>query len=781
MSLFIPSFHFDNPADKLKPEWAMKAINYLYYNTRNFGLLEGKNVVEIEEYTSGDFDMRPYKRMYKSIRNKDKRVPGEPNLNPGMRREIDIDQDMQFLPVAAIPVKINSATALVQKIPVEVTCTATDPLAAQKKNEDITFLKNKPKFEAELQEVADKLQIGQVDLGSTKHSSIPYTSSPYGLDLNEPDELDVFVGLLYNLSVESSFETILQEFYKLKQASQIKLLEIIDQFKFGVSVHRAFESSITHLPDAEYRYPIDIRVPFTRLPNMSDRTHTWDFHSLTVLELFNNFSDEISSQEQLDLMINGDNVGYCACNGLGKVDAKNFDTFKIQMVYGEVKSVDYVGIGSNPKSKKGFEYLTADSDNAKEKIWGQNTYCFWWLPGTKYVFNIHRLPYSHRKIGQEAFQGFSHNIYRSQKRGAVELCIPENKKIQIADIKLQHALIMSLPAGKYMDLKYMRGAMSGLKDDTNGYTMTDIVNLAMERNIIIADTEGFDSKLDGQLKPFIEIPGGLKSEITGYISTKRECENNISRITGINDQVTGQGVNPEGLVGLQKLLVNASINSITYVNEGIQSQYQGLFNIWGSLAQASIAEGGAAKQGIINFIGSKKVSLIEGLDQVPMHTLGINVTISQREEERAKYQQTLEKLKLQGVISAADEYMLESVTNPKDKWALLAVREKLFLRRKTAEQQAQYAQQQQIVQQNGQNALAVTQQQGQTDKELIYAKGDVQAKIISLASQLGINAAQFDGVIKKALQDDRNRAQLDKSIGTLNVKNNLQQQEPLTA
>lgn len=212
----------------------------------------------------------------------------------------------------------------------------------------------------------------------------------------------------------------------------------------------------------------------------------------------------------------------------------------------------------------------------------------------------------------------------------------------------------------------------------------------------------------------------------------------------------------------------------------MQSQYQGLFNIWASIVQAAIAEGGAAKKGIISLIGAKKVSIIEGLEQVPLHNIGIQVTINQREEERAKYQQTLEKLKLQGVISAADEYMLEGITNPKDKWALLAVREKLFLRRKTAEQQEAYANQQKVIEQQGQNQMAIKQQDGQTQKELVYAKGEVQAKIISLASQLGISAAQIEGLMKKGLQDDRNKAQLDKSIATLNTKNNIEQQEPLT-
>ncbi len=778
MSFFIPGFHFDPPSTKMTPEWCQKVINYCYYNTRNICLLEGKNVKEIEEYASGDFDMKPYKKMYKSIKKQ------FDNAHPDMRGNVDVNTDgdnMQFLPVAAIPVKINSATAIIQKIPVEVTCVANDALAAEKKKEDITFLKNKPKIEAELQDLADQMGIGEVDLGSTKYSSVPFSSSPYGLDLNEPDELDVFVNLLYTLMVESSFETALQEFYKLKSVEQLKLLEIIDQFKFGVSVHRAFESAITGLPDIEYRFPGEIYTPFSALPDLSDRTHTFDYRSLSVMELFNNFGNEIKSKEQLQELIIGAGTGYCACNNMNNVDAKNFDTFKVNLIYCEIKSVDYIGVASNPKSKKGYSYLSGDPDQSQKRLWGQNTYCFWWLKNTKTFFNIHKLGYAHRKEGLECYQGFSHNIYRSQKKGAVELCIPENKKIQIAAIKLMHALIMSAPSGKYVDLKYLRGALSGLTNEENKWTMEDLINLYFEQNIMVGDTEGFDSKLDGQLKPFMEIPGGLKSEVTGYMSTMISGEQNISKITGINDQLTGQSANPEGLVGIQKLLINSSINALYYCNAGIEYQTQKMFTIWAPLIQNAIAAGGARKEAIVNFIGAKKVGIIEGLDQVPLHTIGINVTISQREEERARYDNKLTRLKDQGVISAADEYQLEVIENPKDKWALLAVKEKQFRRRVQEQTEAQYAQQQQMLQQQGQNMIAGKKAETEGEKEIVYAKGEVDAQIATLAAQLNLSGAQLQGVIKKKLQDDRNAAQLNKSIMTLNQKSNLQQQEPIPA
>jgi hypothetical protein len=202
---FIPSFHFVNPAKKLTKEWCWDAVTWCWYNTHNRNLLENKDVLEIEQYATGEFDMTPFKRMFKS---KAKALDTQAvNNNSTNINNFQIKNEIGYFSLPLIPIKLNSAWATVQKIPIEVNATAQDPLAAKKKNEDLTFLKNKPTIEAQLQPLSDKLGLGQVDLGTTKYSSQPFSNSPYGLDLTEPDELQVFVDLIYNLAVESSFET----------------------------------------------------------------------------------------------------------------------------------------------------------------------------------------------------------------------------------------------------------------------------------------------------------------------------------------------------------------------------------------------------------------------------------------------------------------------------------------------------------------------------------------------------------------------------------------------
>lgn len=773
-SQFIPSFHYIAPNEKMNGNsWAMSVINYYWFNTQNFSLLNNKNVNEIEGYASGQFDLTKFKKIYKS---EQKRMleNADPNMIANKRTAIGIDY--RCFPL--IPEKLASATAIIQKIPIEITCVAADPLAIEKKQKDINFLKNKAKVEDDLKEVAKKLNLDKIDLGSTKNSSVEFSESPFGFDLNNTDELDIFVNLIYALKIETAFETVLEYYKELKRVNNIKLLEIKDQFKYGVSVHRAFQNSLTGLPDVEYEYPGDVLTPYSNLPDFSDNTHRIICSRITPLQLFDYFGTEIGSEEDLEQLINAAKWGYCACNQINPVQKNQWDTFRINLRYVEVKTVDWIGIKKTNKKSK-FKTFTDNPAEATEKIWGQNTYGFWWLQNTSKVFGMHKLPYSQRTKGRESFQNFSTNIYKSQERSAVEQAIGENEKAQIADIKLQHTVIMSKPDGGYFDLKYLRGALEALKDETNDWNMDRLLNLVWEQNIMLGDTTDFDGKNEGQFKPFQEIPGGLRASIVGYMNIIAAANINISRITGVNQQLTGASANEEGLVGLQKLLINASINALHYVNEAIEFQYKNLFSIWANVIQQAINDGGAAKEAIINIIGAKKVNIIDGLDDAPLHDIGIFVKISQREEERYAFRNELNRQKQIGVISAADEFLIDSIPNPKDKWAVMAVKEQQWKKRQDEIRKEQYANAQNIVQQQGANAVAAQNAETEGNIKEVYAKGEVDAQITTLAAQLGMNELQLDGLLKRSLQNDRNKAQTQKNIETIKAKSNTQQQEAL--
>lgn len=780
MNAFIPSWHFDPPESKLSSEWALKAINAHYYNAGLVSLLHGKDINKIEEFSTGNISMVRYKAMFTSLRKQLLAATQNPDgtINQNLISNWD-KTGLSWEPLALIPQKLNSAIATIQKILIEITCVAQDGLAMKKRKEDIEFLKNKPLIEEDLQDLADQMQLGKVDIGTTKNGSKKFSETPMGLDLNDADEENIFAKLIYSLNVETANEKALQQIYYLTKAAQVRLLEITDQFKFGVSVNSGFTSSMTGLPSVEYVYPGDVYTPASRLPDYSDVEVQVEDKQVTVMQMFNYFSDEICDLDKLEEIVNG-KQGYCNCNHRGRVDAKNWGSFKINLKLIEVKSVDWVGVKTVVnKDGRLDKMLTENKSECTHRIWAQNTYRFWWVTNTEHCFGIEKLPFSHRTKGTESYQNFSKNIYKSQPKSTVELSISENIKAIIADIKLEFALIMSLPAGRVIDLKGLRGALSGLADENNKYTLQDLINLVLERNTMIIDSEGWDGKNDGQLKPHYEIPGGLKSEITGYITTIVNADRNISNLTGINEQLTGQSPNPDMLVGLQKLLINAGINSIHYAYHAIETQYQCLFNLWASLLQGAIDKGGKIKQAIIDFIGMEDTELLDGLNETPLHNLTIRAVITQREVERQNYQDKLNLLIQKGVLSTVDEYLLSGIDNPKERFAYLAVKEKRFMKKQDQIRQENYAQQQQLVQQQGTNMVQAKDAETQGDIKVVYAKGDVQSKIIQLSEQLGLSKDQTAFLQKLALQKDRGVSQKDKGISLAREKANIEQQKAL--
>lgn len=769
---FIPSFHNVPSSKKMTPEWWKEAMNACWYHGNVKGLLDHKDVREIDGYAIGNYSMTPYRRIFKSQRN----LINEINKNADhFLHNPDMPVD-GFVQTPLINVKLNSARALVGKIRLDVEVKAQDPLAIRKKEQDINFILKKPKLEEELNAVAEQMGIDKVDLGTTEHSAERYSDSPYGLDLNEPDELTVFDGLLYNLGVEAGLQSAVEAFAELKNIKQIKDLEIKDQFFYGVSTNFGFESAMTGLPDAEYCYPGDVRTPYSNLPDYSDNAYRFYEKRVTVLELLN-YSNDIC-EEDLWTIMNEPTYGYCDCNKMNRINQDEFNWRKADLVLCMVKSVDFVGVAPlNKKSR--FNYIVTDPEEAGKctsKIYAQNTYYAWWLKNTKYYFGIDKLGFSHREQGQESYQSFPLNIFKSQDKSAVELSIGENKKAQVADIKLQHAVLMSKSAGIYLDLKFMRGALSGLTDEGNKWTMNDILTLALERNIMIGDTQDFDeTKNGGQFKPFMEIPGGLKSEIIGYMQVIADANAKISMYTGINENLIGQKT--EELVRNNQAAINAGLTALQYVQDAIAAQYQKLFTNWANVIRQCIERGGKSKQAIVNLIGSKQVNLIDSLEDLPLHTMGIKVSLLQDQNWEARFNQELNKNVINGVIDTIDVYMLEGITSPKQRFGLLAVKIKQWKKRMEKQRQEDFANQQAMIQQQGENQQNAVQAKAQGEIQKIYSQGEVNAHILQLASQLGIQSSQMQFLGKRQLQQDRGNDQLQKSVKSLEVKQELKNQE----
>jgi hypothetical protein len=176
-------------------------------------------------------------------------------------------------------------------------------------------------------------------------------------------------------------------------------------------------------------------------------------------------------------------------------------------------------------------------------------------------------------------------------------------------------------------------------------------------------------------------------------------------------------------------------------------------------------------------VGKRKASLIGAINDVSLHDIGTTINLGQREEKRAELKRELEQKEQQGRISMAQKYFLSNIENPKDAFALLIVAEKQWQKRQDMKVEADRQHQQQMVEKAGENQQNAIAAEGEQEIKAIYAKGDVQSKVITLAHQLGLSDKQTDGLIKMALQKDRNAAQYRKQQDAIATKADKEQQK----
>ena len=762
---YIDQSHFDNPSEKLTDKWMSKMIKNFYYQGGAISLLHGKDIVRIRQFATGNHDMSKLRRLYQKRK---KKLPSDMKGVSGDFNSGDVELD--FEPLGLLVSTLNSAIATITKQSIDVKATAIDTSALKEKRRVKDMLKNRVAIMEDLDGIAAKMGMPVFDIGGIDNG-LDYETMPDGFDPESEEDQAAFLKMFYKFGPEAAVEDLMTSYSGIKDIQLYHELEVRDTFYWGVCSHRTSLNQSTGLPDYIYLNPKDVYVERgCQLPDKSDTPFVYCDQFMTISELFSSFGEEINSEETLQQLINL----WTKATGvqLPTYQSREWWQSRVWITYWEFKSVDCISIRTVVNR---FGQISYDFGKGKQ-VWGQNTYCGYWLPGSPVVFNKERLATGERKKGQEYISPFSFHIWESQDKGAAELCIPEVINAQDAYIKLQHCIRKSLPPGRYVDMKYMREAAENLKESGTGLTVERLLELFLVDNFLIGDTEGMTGNEANQ-QPFSNIPGGLGNEADGYWKTIEIAKKNIADLTGVNQQVTGQQSNPEGLVGLQKLLINASINSIHYASIAKKAQLQKMYVSWSSMCIAILKGGGKPKQMLVNLVGPLKADLLEKLDGVILHNYSIIVKVTPREEEKQILQQMAEFALKQNIITGADLYMINELP-PKDAVMYLFVKEKAKLREVRQMEEARNNAMMQAQQQKTQGEMQMKQMDGQIEIQKIQGKGEVDAKLMQLAHTLGISKEQVSGMVKRDLQDRRAISQLQKSMMTIREQANMKAQNP---
>jgi hypothetical protein len=681
--------------------------------------------------------------------------------------------------------KINSAVHQVHKRGFDIQVKAIDNKAQDKIDSDLDFLKNRDVIQSISQDLSDQLSQGNVDVGGTKNTSIEYREAPFGLDLNDDADKKIMKDIVFKLKPEVAFENAIKNSYIINKVDGIDLLETRDTIYYGIQSHNVYVSGITCLPQVEYLYPGSLCLPNSLYPDFRDAPYGYIVHYFTIDELHNRFWRDFNGID-IDVIINGTTSsdgglkGYVQGNSIqGRIPFSDFKKRTVEVLEIQIKSLDGIGIATDEDGNKRFV-----DDDTDEMIWGQNTYCFYWLKNTEYFFGKDKLGYGRRTHGREAFTNFSWDVYKSQELSPVELCIGENRLAQMAYIKLCRAIIMAAPSGKYIDMKFINNAVEGLLFDGKKQeeVAKDLLNMASENNIFIGNSAGMDGKNDGQFKPVIDVPGGLKDEVNGYLLVISQAIQNISRFTGINDEISGMNNNPDTLNFARKLNIAQGINAINYANVARESNFRSLFHTIAWHIQDAVEKGGVHKKAVEELIGKDRANNIDDLGTIKDHQFYFNVSLGMSQEELQQLNLSIQTMEQKGQLTRLERFIIDSTSTIKEAHLLLAAIEEKANRKQDAIRQEQMQYGQQIEQQKGQNLAQVEQVKTQGKKEELYTQGEVAAKLMNLGHELGLSDKQMELMVKRQLQNDRLKAGFTKNERSIQAKKEQEQakETPIT-
>lgn len=773
--------HFINPEFK-DAAWAAKVFEELYLYGGAMNLLHGKNPEVINKYFDGNQPMEKYKKMFKRLAKKADEDSPEKDIT-----------NIDWEPLGLMVNFANNALATIQKMPLYVKATAIDPLAQEKKQRDVQYLKSRPVLDGELDSVSDTLGV-RFGSPAAQNNADGVDIKNFSLNPANDDELNFYINMFYKLRPESAFENVLLALAYVKKLKEIRDLEAIDQFKFGRSANRAYFSDVTGLPMAEYLYPGEVFVPSSDLKDYNDAPFIYLKKQMNAEMLMDAMGNTLSDKE-IEVIFNA----YFTHRGWNfkwnTLDMREKRKMTVEVVYMEIKSWDLLKIHKR-KSKTGgymvseivpydyqlmYSYTHPDAklrgkmkkptpEEFIDKRFIQNTYVGYWFPFfPNTVYKFKKLEGVNREAGRESMSSFSINIYKSQEKGAVELCMPIIDDAQRAYFKMQHNIIMSKPKGVYIDLRYMRQAVFNMNGELN-MGMKELVASFAENNIFFGDSEGIDPEEQASgARPFYEIPGGVGKEIEGYILVISNAIERLGTLTGTGG-LTNTAPNPEGLIGMQKLLLQGSLNSIYWMALSAKFQTEKVFRTWAYQVQLILKDRNSpSAKAIEAILSSYKVDALRDLHTIPAHVFGIMVENVPTEAEQEELHQILLQLVTYDKITSMDYFTLRRVLNYKDAQQLLAIRDRKAKEEKNRETAVAIQAQQQEKQTEVQGKLQASQitAQGGVQKEQIRTEAD--KFIASMNGKIALMLKQLDGTIKDQLQAKRMEGQLNKTRESANL------------
>jgi len=669
------------------------------------------------------------------------------------KNELAIDGDLSYLnldwtPVPVIPKFVDIVVNGMSDRMFKVKAYAQDAMSQAKRSK--------------YQDIIESQMVSKdiLEIIQSKTGINAFTMDPEQLPSND-EELSLYMQLNYKPAIEIAEEeainTILDENKYLDLRKRIDY----DMTVLGIGVAK-HEFLLGSGVEVSYVDPANVVYSYTEDPYFKDCFYWGEIKTVPITELLK-IDPKLTNTELEEISKSGQgwydyyNVGQFYQNSIFFRDTTtllyfNYKTTK-KIVY-KKKYLEGGGVRYIEKEDTFNPPTEMMEDGKFERI--EKTIDVWYegvmVMGTNYLLkwkmseNMVR-PKSSSQHALPNYVACAPRMYKGAIESLVRRMIPFTDLIQLTHLKLQQVIARTVPDGVFIDADGLNEVDLGTG---NAYNPEDALRLYFQTGSVIGRSYTQDGDFNNARVPITQLTsnsGAAKTQM--LIANYNHYMDMIRTATGLNEARDGSSIDPNSLVGLQKLAALNSNTATRHILEG------GLY-IFRSIAEAltyrvaDILEYADFKDDFISRIGKYNVSILNEIKDLYIYDFGIFLEIAPDEEERAQLEANIQMALSKGDINLEDAIDIREIKNLKMANQLLKVK-----RVKLQEQKDKMAmmQQQMTAQQN----MELQQMASQSALQKIQAESQAKMQIKQAEVAFQIEMLKAEAGLKQQLMAEEFR------------------------
>lgn len=670
-----------------------------------------RSIAELRAYRHGRNNINKYKNF----------MVGMPDQSGERKTTLNISWDM----TQVLPQKADAVLGFLMKNKLDINVQASDYEALMDKKTKVAIAK-----------IVTDIRLGNMlSIVNSNHTvnlsppKLPVANN--SVPIQSPQDVDLAQSIgLFMLEEESALENLIDTTRYISKSGGIEDLINDDMITCGHSSRRIFTNPNTNeveegyvdieravIPHSQYRDYRDAswggwweRISIAELRRTSDLTQK------QIVEIARKYADTNTSGFYSSLYTNNDQFDF---RMIDQIQVDVFRGYWIGSKQVKVTSVTRKN-GSLVVNKVESDYELENVANNKGKTLdaysNMTVFKASLVLGSSYVFDYGEdTDINYKTEGGKKWPLFPMKFARTGSTSIVERSIPFVDDAQLIMLKLRVAR-SKMPAPP--NLAIDKGALEGMKIDGQSYKPQQLLKILQDEGYLLMDTKNQFGQNQNSSRAVVPIGTDLMQIITAWWEDMGRVIGMIEKVTGINDIFAAQTPREQTGLGVSKLLLEGSQNSLTPLINATEQMTQGTYEVVASKWQC-VAKYATPEQ-------KKKLSISRSLEIVAISEKifdyqfdvriipGLNDADKQLMLEQVMNMRSAARQGGQASMSEFDLLILENMIRS-DKlkqaqiYAAFAV---------TKRQEQAKAEQQQAIQMNGQVQQQSQGQKAQSDAQL---------------------------------------------------------------